>query len=321
MNILITGGAGYIGSVIVEHCLANKHDVCIIDDLSTGSKQLINKQAHFVKCDIRNLEKIEKIFKKHKFDLVIHLAAKVKVGESVNKPKLYFDVNVNGTKNIIKIMQKYNCQKIIFASSAAVYGIPKKVPLKENDNKRPCNPYGSNKLQCEKLIIDSKLTYAFLRFSNVSGASDSLKCGMIQNKPSLLIPIINRLLLTNQTPQIFGNKYKTKDGTCLRDYVHVEDVATICDLVIEKISRGKSMIINVCSNKGYTVKEVVAKTCILAKKPVKYSIQKNRSGDPDKLILSNTKLRSILNFTPNRTLTEMIKSDYEFILKHPSCLK
>jgi UDP-glucose 4-epimerase len=318
MNILITGGAGYIGSVIAEHC-KNNH-LHILDDLSTGNKQLIN-YGIFHRCDIRELKELEKIFKKYKFDLVIHLAAKTRVGESVNNPKLYFDVNVKGTMNLIKTMKKYNCQKIVFASSAAVYGVPKKIPLKEDDIKNPCNPYGLNKLECEQLIINSGLTYGILRFSNVSGASDSLKCGMIQNQPSLLIPIINRLLIKNKTPIIFGDKYKTKDGTCLRDYVHVEDVAKACDLIIKKVMNNKSLIINVCSNKGYSVKDVIKKACLINKKPFKYQIQDNRSGDPDKLILSNKKIKKYLNFSCKRTLNQMIESDFKFILKHRSCLK
>lgn len=315
MNILITGGAGYIGSVVTEHCIKNKHKVYIVDDLSTGSKKLINKKAKFYLCDIRKTKELEKIFIKNNFDLVIHLAAKTRVGESVKLPDLYYDVNVNGTKNIINLMNKHNVNKIIFASSAAVYGIPKKVPLKEDEDKSPCNPYGKNKLECETLIKNSGLAYGILRFSNVSGASDSLKGGMIQNNPSLLIPIVNRLLVKKQTPIIFGDKYKTKDGTCLRDYVHVEDVATTIDLVIKQLSKDQSLIINVCSNKGYSVKEVIKKACLLNKQPFKYLIKDNRSGDPDKLILCNVRSKKILNFVPKRSLNQMISSDLKFIKK------
>jgi UDP-glucose 4-epimerase len=316
MNILVTGGAGYIGSIIVEHLITPKNFICIIDDLSTGNKQAIHKNAKFYQCDICDYKNVDKIFKQHKFECVIHLAAKTRVGESVSKKKLYYDVNVNGTKNIIKCMKKYKCKYIVFASSAAVYGNPKTIPIKEDSSKLPINPYGETKLVCENLIIKSKLKYAILRFANVSGASNSLKFGMRQPKPSLLIPIVNRAILRKQVPIIFGDNYKTEDGTCIRDYIHVEDIANICELSINKITKSKSLILNVCSNVGYSVKGVINLAYVIDKSKINYTVQSNRPGDPDVLLLDNSNLKKYLGYKPKYSIGDMIKSDRDFLIKN-----
>jgi UDP-glucose 4-epimerase len=285
MNILITGGAGYIGSVIAEHFVAN-HNVIILDDLSTGKKQLVNPQATFVKGSILNKKILESIFKKQHIDLVIHFAAKTVVPESVLKPDLYYQHNVIGTDNILKMMKKYGCKNLIFASSAAVYGEPKKVPVKENDFKNPCNPYGKTKLQAEQLILKAKVNYFILRFFNVAGASKTLQSGMLKTKPTLLIPVINKLISEKQKPIIYGNQYNTKDGTCMRDYVHVEDLATVCAKAVPLLLKNKSGIYNLGSGKGYSVLEVVKCACQINKVKFDYILKPNRLGDPAVLVTS-----------------------------------
>jgi UDP-glucose 4-epimerase len=286
MAILITGGAGYIGSVVAES-LTKNNTVVILDDLSTGKKQLVNSNAIFVNGSILNKKLLNNIFSKYQFDIVIHLAAKTVVPESVLKPKLYMHVNVDGTKNILSCMHKYGCEKIIFSSSAAVYGEPKSIPIKESAPKKPCNPYGTSKLQAEHLILNSHLKYCILRFFNVAGASHSLKYGMTKDKPTLLVAAVNKMLISGKRPIIFGNQYKTKDGTCIRDYIHVEDLSTACQLCIKYLKKHSTGIFNLGSNKGHSVLEVIKLACNINKVPLQYDIKPNRLGDPSVLLASS----------------------------------
>jgi UDP-glucose 4-epimerase len=285
MNVLITGGAGYIGSVITEQ-FVKKHNVVILDDLSTGKLSLVNSKAIFINGSILNKSLLDKVFKKYHFDLVIHLAAKTVVPESVIKPKLYYQHNVVGTKNILLTMKKHSCKNIIFASSAAVYGEPRTNILKEDSIKKPCNPYGETKLQAELLIQKSNVNYFILRFFNVAGASQSLKYGMTKEKPTLLIPVVNKLISEHKKPIIYGNQYDTRDGTCIRDYVHVQDLATACLLTLPLLTKNKSGIYNLGSGKGYSVLEIVKLACIINKVKFQYILKPNRSGDPSTLITS-----------------------------------
>jgi UDP-glucose 4-epimerase len=285
MNILVTGGAGYIGSILVEH-FVKKHSVVILDDLSTGKKELINPKATFIHESILNKKQLFKIFSQYKFDLVIHLAAKTVVSESVKKPKLYHQHNVMGTENILLAMQKTNVKKLIFSSSAAVYGMPSKKIIDENINKKPCNPYGISKLKAEEIIKTSNVNYAILRFFNVAGTSKSLKFGMIKDKPTLLIPATNNLILHNQKPVIYGNTYQTKDGTCIRDYVHVEDLIVACEKIIPRLLKNQSGIYNLGSGKGYSVLEIIQLACKINQAKFIYEIKPKRLGDPDILIAS-----------------------------------
>ncbi|MDR3329748.1 MAG: UDP-glucose 4-epimerase GalE [Mycoplasmataceae bacterium] len=315
MVILITGGAGYIGSVIVES-FVDTHKVVVLDNLSTGKEQLINPKATFIKGSILNKKILDKLFAQYKFDLVIHLAAKAVVPESVLKPKLYMNVNVNGTNNILKSMYKYRCNKIIFASSAAVYGKQKQIPITETALKRPCNPYGTSKLKAEQLIINSHFKYCILRFFNAAGASKSLKYGMMKDHPTLLITAVNKTLINGKPPIIFGNKYKTKDGTCVRDYVHVEDLMLACKLCIKYLQTHSSGIFNLGSGKGDSVLEVVKLACEINKKALIYDVKPNRLGDPSTLLASIVLANTILKWRPKYGLKDMIKTDYQFRLKN-----
>jgi UDP-glucose 4-epimerase len=293
MVILITGGAGYIGSVVTES-LAKNNTVVILDDLSTGKKQLVNSNAAFVNGSILDKKLLSNIFSKYRFDIVIHLAAKTVVPESVLKPKIYMRVNVDGTSNILACMRKYGCGKIIFSSSAAVYGEPKSIPIKESALKKPCNPYGASKLQAEHLIINNHLKYCILRFFNVAGASHSLKYGMMKDKPTLLVAAVNKMLISGKHPIVFGNKYKTKDGTCVRDYIHVEDLSLACKLCIKYLQKHSTGIFNLGSNTGNSVLEVVKLACEINGVALQYDIKPNRPGDPSILLASSKLAKSKL---------------------------
>lgn len=299
MNILVTGGAGYIGSVTVEKLINQKHNVIIYDDMSTGFKKLINPKAKFVKASILNYKKLVETFKKHKVQAVVHLAAKIVVPESVLKPFEYFETNVNGTINILKAMNECNVNKIIFASSAAIYGNIKKVPISEDDPKDPINPYGQTKLIDEMLIrnntvINSNFKYVNLRFFNVAGASDSGKYGMLKAKPSLLIPCISDSFIKNAQFSIYGNHYKTIDKTALRDYIDVNDIANAILLSIQYLSKNKYGTFNLGTNKGCTVKEVYDVAIRALKMKPNFVYKSNRPGDPDKLLTTNKLAKSKL---------------------------
>jgi UDP-glucose 4-epimerase len=289
MQILITGGAGYIGSVIAERFVQQKHVIVILDDLSTGKRELINEAAIFVKGSILNKALLNQIFQQHKFDLVIHCAAKTVVSESVVKPKLYYQHNVVGTQNILDCMQKHGCNNLIFCSSAAVYGCAKENLISETSVKKPCNPYGQTKLQAERLIQKAKVNYFIFRFFNVAGASRSLKYGMMKKKLTLLIPSANQMISKGKTPTIYGNHYRTKDGTCIRDYVHVEDLATACLLVLPQLKKNQSGIYNLGSGKGYSVLEIIKLVCQINNVEFKYVVKPNRHGDPPILVTAINK--------------------------------
>ncbi|MCQ3915209.1 MAG: UDP-glucose 4-epimerase GalE [Mycoplasmoidaceae bacterium] len=293
MTILNIGGAGFIGSVATETFIRNGHKVIVLDDLSTGFKKLVHPKATFIKGSMLNYNLLNRIFKKYKIDVVALYAAKIVVPESVAHPNDYYLTNVGGTATVLKAMHANKVKNIIFASSAAVYGVCKKVPVDEKSPTVPCNPYGASKLMCERLLIDANkahgTNFISYRFFNVAGASKSGKYGMMKKKPSLLVPAINDCILHRKTVSIFGNKYKTKDGTCLRDYIHVEDLANAALLALKQLKQNKSGIYCLGSNSGYTVLEVVRTAKRLIDKNLRYEIKTERPGDPDALITSNKK--------------------------------
>lgn len=320
MIILNIGGAGFIGSVATETFIKNGHKVIVLDDLSTGFKKLVHPKAAFIKGSMLDYNLLDRIFKKYKIDVVALYAAKIVVPESVAHPNDYYLTNVGGTATILKAMHANNVKNIIFASSAAVYGVCKKVPIDEKSPTLPCNPYGASKLMCERLLIDANkahgTNFIAYRFFNVAGASESGNYGMMKKNPSLLIPAINDCVIHHKTVSIFGNKYKTKDGTCLRDYIHVEDLANAALLALNQLKKNKSGIYCLGSNSGYTVLEVVKTVKKIIDKNLKYEIKGNRAGDPDALITCNKKALKNLGWKVKYTLKDMILSDYKFRKTH-----
>lgn len=298
MNILVIGGAGYIGSVTTELLIKKKYRVIVLDDLSTGCDFLIHPKSIFYHGSMLNKKILEKIFTKHKIDLVYHYAAKTIVEESMKKPITYFSVNISGLANVLEVMIAHNVKKIIFASSAAVYGKSKSFPITEETKKEPCNPYGSSKLCCEQLIVNAavahKINYVIFRFFNVAGSSITGKYGMAKKNPTLLIPALNDCLINKKKIIIYGKDYKTKDGTCLRDYIHVHDLAQAAICGINFLKKNKSAILNLGSNKGYTVLDVVK----MAKKNIdptlKFIFARKRNGDPDRLLTNPKKAYKLL---------------------------
>ena len=312
-NILITGGAGYIGSHTAEILIKNKKKVYIADNLSTGFKRLINKKAIFYKLNILNENQIKNVIVRNNIDSVIHLAAVLSVGESERKPKKYKRINVEGTKILLKAIKNTKVKNIIFSSTCAVYkdGFTK---VNEKTKLSPSSVYGSSKLQCEKLIKvfckKNKLNYGILRYFNVAGASTTGKIGQINKGDQLFKNLSIEVHKKKPIFKIYGTKYKTKDGTCVRDYIHVSDISDIHYKVLLKINKYNiSTILNCGYGKGISVYDAIQEFKKYANKNLKIVQFPNRKGDMVKVIGDNTKLKKLIKWKPRfNNLAKIVKS-------------
>lgn len=312
-NILVTGGAGYIGSHLTELLIKQKKNVIIIDNLSTGYKKLIIKKAKFIRSDISNIKKIKNIIKDFNIDSVIHLAAVLSVGESQSNPKKYYKINVEGTKKLLSCLKNSKVKNFIFSSTCAVY----KDGLKKVSEKSPLKPtsiYGKTKLNCEKIIHKfckkQKINYGILRFFNVAGASPSGKIGQINKGDQLFKNLSIETKKKNPVFKIYGSNYKTKDGTCVRDYIHVSDISEIHYKVLLKIDKNStSEILNCGYGKGISVNDVIKKFRKYANKNLKILKYPKRKGDMIKVISDNTKLKKFIKWKPRyNTLEKIVKT-------------
>lgn len=303
MKILVTGGCGYIGSHAVLELLAKKNEVVIVDDLSTGKEFLRNKNVPFYKGSINDYEFMSKVFKENKFDGVINFAAKLVVPESVEKPLEYFNTNVSGVLNLLKVMTENNVKNLIFSSTAAVYGDvdASLVPISEEGVTNPINPYGSSKLSAEYLIKGAaeayNINYVIFRYFNVAGADEQLRVGLSADKLTHLIPVtIEAALGYRDQLKVFGTDFDTRDGSCVRDYIHVVDLVRAHILGFEYLLKGnESQIINLGLNEGTTVLEIIASVERVTGLKVPYSLVGRRPGDPAMLTANNEKAKEILN--------------------------
>uniref|UniRef100_UPI004025D83A UDP-glucose 4-epimerase GalE n=1 Tax=Candidatus Stercorousia sp. TaxID=3048886 RepID=UPI004025D83A len=325
MTILVLGGAGYIGSHTVYELIDNGEDVVIIDNLLTGHKEAIHPKARFYKGDIRDREFLDDVFKKEKIDAVIHFAACSLVGESMEKPLKYYDNNLCGTKILLDSMVANGIDKIVFSSTAATYGEPEKVPILETDRTVPTNTYGETKLSMEKMFKwvgkAHGLRYVSLRYFNACGAHISGQIGEDHNPESHLIPLI--LQVPNGKREyisIFGDDYDTKDGTCVRDYIHVTDLAQAHILAVKYLQSGnESNIFNLGNGVGFTVKEVIDTARKVTSHPIPAKITPRRAGDPAQLIASSEKAKEILGWTPeHNSLEEIISTAWNWHKNHPN---
>lgn len=308
MKILVTGGAGYIGSVTVKLLLDNGHIVTTIDNLHKGKRELIDKRATFYKLDIINLPTLEKKLKDQKFDVIMHFAALKDAGESMLNPELYQD-NIKGIMNLLKIAKKLKVKQFIFSSSAAVYGEPKTKIINENHICDPSNFYGYTKLAGEHLLEWSrklnKIEYVALRYFNVAG--DGGLNYVDPNAKNIFNVIGEVLCKRKKILEIFGGDYNTLDGTGIRDYIHVSDIA---DAHIKALKVKNSHIINLGSEKGYSVLEIVKMFEKVSSKKIPYKIIKRRSGDVATLVATSGKAKDILGWIPQRGLKEMVESTW-----------
>ena len=312
-NILITGGAGYIGSHVAEVLIKNKKKIFIVDNLSTGYKKLINKRATFVKLDILKTKKLKDIVKKNKIDSVIHLAANLEISEGEKYPKKYFRNNVIGTKSLLLACENTSVKNVIFSSSAAIY---KDGQHKVNENSiiKPKSVYGKTKIKAEKIIKQfckrNNINYCILRYFNIAGSSTSGKIGLINKSDHLFKNFSREIIKKRPILKIYGDNYDTKDGSCIRDFIHVSDIAEIHFKVLEKINKVKnSKILNCGYNKGISVLDVAKVFKKQTSKNVKILVSKRRKGDLVKIIASNTNLKKFIKWKPKfNNLNTIVKS-------------
>ena len=312
-NILITGGAGYIGSHVSEVLIKNKKKIFIIDNLSTGYRRLINKKAKFFKVDILKSKKIREIIIKNKIDSVIHLAANLIIGEGEKYPKKYFKNNVLGTKNLLESCENTGVKNLVFSSTAAVY---KDGQYKVNENSiiKPKSVYGKTKIKAEKIIKQfckrNKINYCILRYFNIAGSSPSGKIGLINKSDHLFKNFSREIIKKRPILKIYGGNYDTKDGSCIRDFIHVSDIAEIHYKVLEKINNlNNSKILNCGYNKGISVFEVAKVFKNQSSKNVEILVSKRRKGDLVKIIASNKKLKKFIKWKPKfNNLNTIVKS-------------
>ena len=300
-NILVTGGAGYIGSHVVNLLIYNGYNVTVIDNLITGHFNLINKKAKFYNYDIADKPKVNELLANNKFDIIMHFAGLISVGESVKKPKKYYEYNYTKAKILIDLCIKNNLKKIIFSSTASVYGNPKKIKVSESDNLKPLNPYALTKLKFEKYLIKqgkiNKIKYIILRYFNVAGADKKLRSGLISKNSTHLIKIASEVAVGKRSElTINGNNYNTPDGTPVRDYIHVSDLADIHVKSLHYLNHhNKSFILNCGYGKGYSVKQVV-NIFKKIKKNLTINYKPKRPGDVAQMYSNTKKLKQIFRW-------------------------
>ena len=320
MNILVTGGAGYIGSHVVKALLEeNRHEITIIDNFVKGSEKAIDalrkiSEFELIQTDLENISKIEEVFATHKFDAVIHFAAYIEVFESTQKPLKYYLNNTANAMNLIALCEKYGAGKFIFSSTAATYGEPETSQVTEQSLQNPINPYGKSKLMTEWVLKDAALAnpnfkYAILRYFNVAGASSDGLLGQNYPNATHLIKVATQTILGKREKMvIFGDDYDTKDGSCIRDYIHIEDLASAHLSVLRYLQNNDSNIFNVGYGTGFSVKEVVAAAKEVSGVDFKVEIGARREGDPACLIANSDKLKTLTDWKP-------VKNDLKLIIK------
>ena len=325
MRILVLGGAGYIGSHTALELVKAGNEVVIADNLVTGYRKAIPEGAKFYEGDLRDSDFLDNLFHQEKIDAVIHFAAYSLVGESVTNPLKYYDNNLYGTKVLLEAMVKNNVGKIVFSSTAATYGEPENIPILESDRTCPTNPYGETKLAMEKMFKWTAeahgLRYVSLRYFNACGADESGTIGEAHNPESHLIPLI--LQVPNgkrETISIYGTDYDTPDGTCIRDYIHVTDLAQAHILAVQYLNNGgESDIFNLGNGVGYSVREIIETARKVTGHPIPATESSRRAGDPARLVASSEKAKKILGWKPvHDSLEEIIASAWNWHKNHPN---
>jgi len=310
--ILVVGGAGYIGSHLVKE-LVEKEEVVVLDNLSTGHRAAVDSRAIFVKGDLGNEEDLQMVFRSYPIDAVMHFAAYSLVGESVVDPLKYYENNVAATLTLLKVMMKFNVKNFIFSSTAATYGIPEVELIDETSVTAPINPYGHSKLMVEKILADFSnaygLNYVVLRYFNVAGAHKSAVIGESHDPETHLIPIVlQQLLGQREKVAVFGTDYDTPDGTCIRDYIHVTDLAEAHILALEALLTEKKSaeVYNLGNGLGYSVKEVIETCEKVTGVKANVEMADRRAGDPARLVASSQKIFTELGWKAERNLEQII---------------
>ncbi|WP_080844315.1 UDP-glucose 4-epimerase GalE [Cytobacillus gottheilii] len=314
MSILITGGAGYIGSHTVRYFTEKNEDIVVVDNLQNGHKDSVQID-HFYNIDIRDKDALQEVFINHNIEGVIHFAANSLVGESMSKPYDYYENNVYGMMCLLDVMKENNVKKIVFSSTAAVYGEPKQIPIMEINETNPTNPYGETKLAMEKMMKWFEqgygTQYVSLRYFNAAGAHESGMIGEDHEPETHLMPLILQVALgVREQIAIFGSDYPTIDGTCVRDYIHVMDLAAAHYLALEYLRKeNKSDVFNLGNGNGYSVKQVIDTARKVTNHPIPSVLKDRRSGDPAVLIASSEKAKTLLGWNPQHHSLEKMIAD------------
>ncbi|ARI76144.1 UDP-glucose 4-epimerase GalE [Halobacillus mangrovi] len=324
MTVLVCGGAGYIGSHAVAQLIDRNEKVIVADNLQKGHKDAVLEGAEFYNGDLRDQSFIDRVFEENDIDSVIHFAADSLVGESVEDPLKYYDNNVYGAVCLLRAMAKHSVKRIVFSSTAAVYGEPEQVPIQETDRTEPTNPYGETKLAIEKMLKWTEqahgIKHVVLRYFNVAGADPDGRIGEDHRPETHLIPIILQVAQGKREKiMIFGDDYPTEDGTCIRDYIHVNDLVDAHLLAIEKLKRDEeSGIYNLGNGQGFSVKEVIDSARRVTGHTIPEEVAPRRAGDPAQLVASSEKAINDLGWKPNYAdLDTMIKTAWDWFQNHP----
>jgi UDP-glucose 4-epimerase len=324
MSILVLGGAGYIGSHAVYQLIDQNYEAVVVDNLQTGHRGAVHPEAKFYQGDIRDKEFLRSVFEKESIDGVLHFAANSLVGESMEDPLKYFNNNVYGTQVLLEVMTEFNVKNIVFSSTAATYGEQKTMPITEEMPASPTNAYGETKLTMEKIMkwceTAHDLKYVSLRYFNVAGARSTGEIGEDHQPETHLIPIILQVALGQREHiAIFGDDYDTEDGTCIRDYIHVEDLIDAHLLALKYLQNaGKSEIINLGSGQGFSVKEMIEAVREVTGHDIPAKVVPRRSGDPSTLIASSQKAKTVLGWNPQRTsIKKIIEDAWSWHQAHP----
>ncbi|MBQ9527780.1 MAG: UDP-glucose 4-epimerase GalE [Fretibacterium sp.] len=325
MAVLVCGGAGYIGSHNVKALLDRGEDVIVLDNLWTGHRAAVPEGVKFYEGDVRDGALLDRVMSEQNIESVIHFCACSLVGESMEKPLLYFNNNVGGMQSLLEAMQRNGVDKIVFSSSAAVYGEPKRVPILEDDETIPTNPYGESKRMMERMMhwVGQRygIRYVSLRYFNVAGAYHDGGIGEDHRNETHLVPLILQVPLGKREHiTVYGDDYPTKDGTCIRDYVHIEDLAEAHLLALKYLrDGGESEIFNLGSGDGYSVMEMIDAAREATGRDIPLEIGARRAGDPARLVADSTKARTVLGWSPKVTaMKDIIASAWRWHSTHPN---
>lgn len=323
MNVLVTGGAGYVGSHCVRYLCENGRQVTVLDNLSGGYRQAVDPRARFVEADVGDAAGLRRLMREAAFDAVMHFAAHIDVGASVDDPLVYYQNNVANTITLLRAMQEQGVRKLVFSSSCAVYGEPQRTPITEDMPRVPINPYGRTKLAMEWALEDSAAAWGLgsmlLRYFNASGAAADGTIGEFHRPERHLIPLVLQVALGQRKEvSVFGRDYPTPDGTCVRDYIHVDDLATAHLLALDAIKPGRANCLNVGTGRGTSVLEVVQAARRVTGHPIPAVFAGRRPGDPPILYANADRINSALGWSPRfDDIEPIVASAWNWHRRHP----